>query len=123
LTERVEACIAPQNIYEFYSVVTNPKRVQPAITCEKAAEICRSMHESPELVKIHPSVNTPIIALSLAEEHGISGSEIFDCVLAAIMKENSVDIIYTQNVRDFKKYEFMRVEDPLTANATENSKS
>jgi predicted nucleic acid-binding protein len=109
----MEAVISPQNLYEFYSVVTNPKRVQPPLTCEKAAEICRTMHESPELAKIHPSTNTPITALSLAEEHGLDGAGVFDCVLAATAKENGVEIIYTQNVDNFRGFGFLRVVDPF----------
>jgi predicted nucleic acid-binding protein len=109
----MEAVVTPQNLYEFYSVVTNPKRVLPPLPCEKAAEICRTIHESPELAKIHPSINTPIMALSLAEEHGLGGAGVFDCVLAATAKENGVEIIYTQNVDDFRRFGFIRVIDPF----------
>ena len=113
LTGDTEAVVAPQNLYEFYSVATNPKRVKPPLSCEEAAEICRTIHESPELVKIHPSENTPITALSLAEEQRLDGARIFDCVLAATAKENGVEIIYTQNVEDFRGFGFLKVIDPF----------
>lgn len=113
MTGEIEAVITPQILYEFYSVVTNPRRIEPPLSLEIAVEICRTMHESPELAKILPSLNTPREALRLVEEHRIEGAGIFDCVLAATAKENGVESVYTQNLEDFERYDFLRVENPL----------
>jgi predicted nucleic acid-binding protein len=40
-------------------------------------------------------------------------AKIFDCVLAVTAKENGVDIIYTENVDDFKCYSFVKVLNPF----------
>ena len=113
MTGGIDAVIAPQILYEFYSVVTNPRRIEPPLSREMAIEICMTMQESPELVKITPSPNTPREAFSLVEEHGIKGAGVFDCVLAATAKENDVEAIYTQNVGDFERFDFLTVENPL----------
>ncbi|GAI45447.1 unnamed protein product, partial [marine sediment metagenome] len=49
----------------------------------------------------------------LVEEHGIKGAGVFDCVLATTAKENDVEAIYTQNVGDFERFDFLTVENPL----------
>ena len=109
----MDAVIAPQILYEFYSIVTNPRRFAPALPPEKACEICRTMQESPELVKILPSPNAVMEVFNLAEEHGVEGAGVLDCVLAATAKENGVEVIYTQNLVDFERFEFLKVENPL----------
>ena len=36
-------CISPQIIAEFYSVITNPKRVSPACSADDAIEFVRAL--------------------------------------------------------------------------------
>jgi predicted nucleic acid-binding protein len=43
----------------------------------------------------------------------LSKAEIFDCVLAVTAKENSIDIIFTENIADFKHYKFIKVLNPF----------
>lgn len=109
----LDAVITPQILYEFYSVVTNPRRIDPPISHALAADICRMMQESPELVKIHPSSSVPSEVFKLVEEHGVTGVGVFDCVLAVTARENGVEAIYTRNVDDFEMFGFLVVENPL----------
>ena len=110
---QIDAVITPQILYEFYSVVTNPRRIDPPIQHAFASDICRTMQESPELGKVQPPSNVPLEVFKLTEEHSITGAGIFDCILAVTARENDIRVIYTQNVDDFNRFNFLTVENPL----------
>jgi predicted nucleic acid-binding protein len=60
---------------------------------------------------LHPSWCPEVF--SLVESKRLSGSSVFDCILAVSAKINKIDIIYTENVRDFNKYGFIKVQNPF----------
>jgi predicted nucleic acid-binding protein len=43
----------------------------------------------------------------------LSRGGVFDCVLAVTAKENKIETIYTENVKDFKNYGFITTFNPL----------
>ena len=105
--------ITPQNIYELYSVTTDPKRVSPHLSPQTASEICRALMESSRLEKIYPRHGSPEGVMRVAEELSLRGPEVFDCVLAVTAHENGVEIIYTENTRVFERLGLLRAENPL----------
>jgi len=109
----IDACIAPQILYEFFAVVTNPKKVEHPLSLKDAAEICLDLWECREIEKVNPSVLTPKKVFEMVEELKLSGGRIFDCVLAIMAQENGVEMIYTENVEDFEGYGFLKALNPL----------
>jgi hypothetical protein len=43
----------------------------------------------------------------------LKGGDIFDCVLAVNARDNEIDVIYTQNLRDFNPSPFLGAVNPL----------
>jgi len=113
LKKELEAVITPQILYEFYSVITNSKQVEHPLPPREAIDICIDLLEAQEIEKIMPSLITTKTAFKLAKELGLKGSQIFDCVLAVTANENGVETIYTENTKDFERYDFLIVENPL----------
>jgi len=109
----IDAHIAPQTLYEFFSVVTNPKRVEHPLSSHEATDICLDLWECREIGKVNPTPITIKEVLKLTKELKLSESRIFDCVLAVTAKENGVEMIYTENVDDFKAYTFLKASNPL----------
>jgi len=109
----IEACIAPQILYEFFTVVTNRKRGEYPISVDEAVDICLDLWECHEIEKVNPTVMAPKEVFRLARELKLSKGGIFDCVLAVTAKENNVEMIYTENIDDFKTYSFLKVSNPL----------
>jgi len=107
----IEAYVSYQNLLEFYSVMTG-KRVKKPLTSGEAAELCRLYVKSVAITKLVPSSEMYCKTFESAEELFIVDGDIFDCVLAHTGKGN-VDIIWTENVRHFKKYRFVGVENPF----------
>lgn len=109
----IDACIAPQILYEFFAVVTNRKRVEHPMSVNEAADICLDLWECREIEKVNPTKMAPKEVFKLARELKLSKGGVFDCVLAVTAKENDVKMIYTENVSDFKAYNFLKLSNPL----------
>jgi predicted nucleic acid-binding protein len=80
-----DACIAAQILTEFYAVVTDPRRFQPALAPSQA-----------------PKETTVTRMLNLLGSRSVKAGRIFDIFLAATMLDNGVQRIYTENVSDFQ---------------------
>jgi predicted nucleic acid-binding protein len=96
-----EACIAAQILTEFYAVVTDPRRFQPALTPTQAQREMRTYLSSP-LRLILPKEITVTRMLNLLGSKSVKAGRIFDIFLAATMLDNGVQRIYTENVGDFQ---------------------
>jgi uncharacterized protein len=109
----INACIAQQVLFEFFAVITNAKRVESPLTTDIAAELCIDLWECDEIGKIAASESVPKAVFSLVKSKRLSGPAVFDCILAVSAKTSKIDVIYTENVRDFNKYGFIKVENPF----------
>lgn len=113
MTGKLEACLTAQVIYEFFAVITNPKRVESPMKLSEAVDVCVDFWGCREIEKINPTLNAAMDVLRLANEMKATENEIFDCALAITAKDNKVECIYTENVDDFKKYRFLNVVNPF----------
>ena len=55
----IQACIAPQVLFEFFAVITNAKRVESPLPPDKVAELCLDLWECDEIGKIAASELVP----------------------------------------------------------------
>lgn len=113
MRREVEAVLTHQNLYEFYSVMTDPRRVDRPLNPTKAAEICTDLWNNPYIGKIPQKPTTPNLVFTKSQELGLIGADVFDCVLTMTAMENDVEAIYTENTRDFERFGSLMVENPL----------
>jgi predicted nucleic acid-binding protein len=113
MTGKLDACLTSQVIYEFFAVITNPKRVESPMKLSEAVNVCLDFWECSEIEKINPASNAIMDVLRLANEMKVTKGKIFDCAMAVTTKDNKVECIYTENVDDFKKYSFLNVVNPF----------
>ena len=109
LTADNEVFVAPQNIYEFWNVSTRPRKNNGfGFTPEQAkADITKIESVFPMLDE------TPQVYVewrSLAASAGVSGVQVHDAHLAAIMKVHAITHLLTFNARDFIRYGITTVE-------------
>jgi len=102
--------LAYQNIVEFYSVITS-KRVLNPLPPSEASKIALSYIESSSIIKLKPKGYGE--AVLEASRLNLRGGEIFDAILAFTAK-GEVDFLWTENVSDLGRFNFLRVENPLT---------
>lgn len=105
--------VGTQALAEFYSVVTNPRRVARPLSPDAAQQVCDGYLTSSEIDVVSPTPQTCQAAIRHAAQDGIRGPHIFDIQLAYALLAVGVQEIHTRNVKDFAGIEGLRVVDPL----------
>jgi hypothetical protein len=102
--------VTSQILCEFYSIVTNPRRVpKPRSAAEAMAAISSLLaflHVLP--VPAH-AVDRP---LDLLRRHPVIGGDVFDLQIVAAMQANGVERIYTFNTDDFAVFPELSIVTP-----------
>lgn len=110
--ERVaELYVSPQNLIEFWRACTRPEanggfNHLPQETAKRLDAIETRFSVLPE----NPEIFAQWRALVLA--HRVSGRQVHDARLAAVMMANSIPAILTKNVSDFRRYTAIEAVDP-----------
>lgn len=108
-------CLLPQNLVEFYSAVTNPRRVSDPKTSAEALEAMADILALPG-IEILP-VPTDVVArvVELLRRRPVTGAKVHDVHLVAGLLGNAVTQIYTFNTDDFTPFEELSVFEPAAA--------
>ncbi len=98
----IQAALSIQNIIEFLSIITNPKRVPVPLTRDRALSEVRKYVKSGIFSIITPNATTPDELTHLVSYWDEKSSQhIFDLHLVATMKSNGISKIVTANTADF----------------------
>ena len=81
MTGKLEACLTAHVIYEFFAVITNPKRVESPMKLSEAVDVCTDFWECREIEKIYPASNAVTDVLRLAKEMKATKGKIFNCAI------------------------------------------
>ena len=109
----IQACLTPQNLWEFYAVVTNPRRIDPPLSASEARREVLLYAETPHIRLIIPRQSSYQRALALLRQHPVIGKDVFDLYLVATMLDYDVSTIYTENIHDFRRYPDIEVVNPF----------
>lgn len=101
LSGEIKGCITPQNLYEFYAIVTDSRRAKNPLTPDSAAIEVRNYYDS-RIKKVYPLENTFLKVVELVKRYQITKQSIHDIHLLATMLDNCIDGIYTRNEEHFK---------------------
>jgi len=113
LKGELKACVSYQSLAELYAVLTHPQKLAKPYSASEASELCGLYVRSRNLAKVLPSKQTYLSALKLAGRTGVNSTKIFDCLLVATALDNGVDTIYTENTKDFKQFESIKIVNPF----------
>jgi toxin-antitoxin system PIN domain toxin len=112
LRGETELCICPQVLFEFFAVVTNPRRVTSPINSEAATQEIERYLRARNILKIYPKDDILNITVELLKKYGAREKDIFDLQLAATMLSNNVTRLYSYNLDDFIKIKEIEVLAP-----------
>lgn len=102
--------VTSQILCEFYSVMTNPRRIAWPRDASEAmtvlSEILAFLHVLPV------PAGTIDRLLDLLRRHPVTGSDVFDLQIAATMQANGVQRIYTFNADDFAVFPELSIVTP-----------
>ena len=98
ITGNINACLSYQTLYEFYAIITDPKRVESPISPKKAQETIELYMMASNIKKIFPQKTNLQNTLSLLNKYEVSKQAIFDLVLIATMMDNGVQGVIYNNI-------------------------
>ncbi len=93
--------VTSQILCEFYSVITNPRRVAIPSSPAEALRIISALLALPGLHML-PTPSSAVTGwMRLLQRHPVTGRDVFDLQIVATMQANGVQRIYTFNASDF----------------------
>src|SRR5271165_6936707 len=96
--------VTSQILCEFYSVITNPRRVAAPCSSTEDLSISPTLLALPG-IDVLPSPARAVTALvELLHRQPVTGGEVFDLQIVATMQANNVQRIYTFNIEDFEVF-------------------
>ncbi len=105
-------CLSPQVFTEFFSTVTNPRRVSAPFSPEDALIEMDKIRSLPGLTLLPVPLDVLDRTIALARAHPTRGSHIFDVHLVATMLGNGIKKLYTFNAGDFEDFDEIEVITP-----------
>ena len=109
----IPVAVSPQILFEFFAVITNPRRVTQPRFPEEAHEEMEKYLQSPAILKIYPGEDILNRVIALLQQHPqITRQDIFDCVLVATMQTHGIRRIYTYNRQHFTPFADIEVRTP-----------
>jgi toxin-antitoxin system PIN domain toxin len=102
--------VTSQVLCEFYSIVTNPRRVLKPRTVADAIAAITDLLSFLHVLPI--PARTVEGWLALLRGRPVTGGAVFDLQLAAAMLANGVQRIYTYNTGDFEDFKELAVVEP-----------
>jgi toxin-antitoxin system PIN domain toxin len=111
----VQACLTPQVLWEFYAVITNPRRVDRPLSPPVARQEVQAYMQAERIPLLVPTRSTMTRVLGLLARYPVTGLRIFDLFLVATMLDHGVRQVYTENVDDFRPFEGIATINPLAS--------
>ena len=104
--------VTSQILCEFYSVITNPRRVRVVSSSAEALSIIWAMLALPGLYVLPTPSRTVAGWMQLLQRHPVTGGDVFDLQIVATMQANGIQRIYTFNTGDFEVFPELAVLTP-----------
>lgn len=110
-----ELYVTSQILCEFYSMITNPRRIAAPFSPNEALEAVSALLALPGIHVLPTPARAVVGWMSLLKRHPVTGGDVFDLHLVATMQANNVQRIYTFNARDFEVFsELTAMAPPVT---------
>jgi toxin-antitoxin system PIN domain toxin len=108
-------CVTPQVLIEFYSVVTNPRRVTEAKSPDAVLDVIANLIAMPGLTLLPFPPDLVSRWAALLRQHPVTGRKVFDVQLIATLLANGVRKLYTFNRVDFEPFAAIEVLTPVAS--------
>mgnify|MGYP001571436114 CR=1 FL=1 len=100
--------LSTQNISEFYFNVT--KKIEKPVDSEIIKDIISDLMKMSNVQILQIEKSTILKAIYLVKEFKI---EYWDALIAAVMQENNITVIITENEKHFRKIPWLEVVNPF----------
>lgn len=105
LASEINGVVSPQNITEFFAVITSPRRITKPLSPDKALTAIQNyLNPASNFSIIYPNRLTLQIFRDLQKKYKVRSQKIFDVFLVATMLGNNISTILTANTKDFAPF-------------------
>jgi len=115
--EEAQIALADLSLLEFYSVITDGRKISDPLSPSEAADIIHDIQSADEFHVFCSNVSIINKTISYARENNISRFGINDIFIAQTLAHYGIDKIYTLNTKDFKKFDFIEAINPFLPSA------
>ena len=112
MTGNIPLCISPQVLFEFFAVITSPKRVTQPVKSQEALDEMTKYLRANHIMKIYPKSTVIEKTIELCQKYNTKSQEIFDVQIVATMLSNGITAIYTYDTGHFSRFEEIEVLTP-----------
>jgi hypothetical protein len=105
-------CIVPQSLAEFFSLVTNPRRVSSPKSTAEALATVEAILSLPGLDMLAVPWDVVSRWIDLCRQHPVQGAGVYDLQIIAVMLANEIQQICTFNTADFEPFPEITVAAP-----------
>lgn len=110
ITGEIKGILTQQNLLEFYSIITDQRRITKPLSVVKAQELVEDYLKLPFDV-IAPGKETIKILSLLCQKNKIKNGQVFDAYIVATMLSHQIKNIVTANIKDFLVFTEIKVWD------------
>lgn len=107
---KLSVCIPVQVLIEFMNVITWSRLEAPLSLSEAKSIVEDYLYSEAEIV--YPKSTQLVTLLNLLDSVK-SRKKVFDVALAATLKDNGIQGLYTVNTSDFEEFTFLEAKNPL----------
>jgi predicted nucleic acid-binding protein len=104
--------LAPQVLFEFVHVCTDPRRFESPLSVAGATAFARDLWDSREVVRVTPGPGVLHRTLELLTKLRLGRKRILDTALAATLEAAGIRRLATLNRPDFEVFPFIEVVSP-----------
>ena len=108
----IKAAVSNQILAELYNALT--RNIEIPVSADDAATIVSGIIESEKWVKLNYTATTVKAAMQASK---MASAKFWDSLIMQTMLENGIAIIYTENSKDFIKFNSLKVVNPLAKGA------
>ncbi len=105
--------IADLSLVEFYSIITDGRKVSNPLLPSEATDIIQDILSADEFDVFYSNQSILDKTLSYIEENNISRFGINDVYIAQTLAHYGIDKIFTANIKDFSKFDFIKPINPF----------
>jgi toxin-antitoxin system PIN domain toxin len=104
--------LTSQTLCEFYSLITNRRRIAVPYTAVEALEAISALLALPGMRVLTTPASAVAGWMALIQRRPVTGRDVFDLHVVATMLANDVRRIYTFNIGDFEVFPELTVTTP-----------
>ena len=113
ILERSVVAVAELSLREFYAVVTDGRKLNNPFSIDEAKDIISDIYASPKFFVCSTNQETWLNGYELVGKYNISRYQLDDLLIALSLADGGAEIIYTANIKDFKKFDFIEAVNPF----------